>query len=87
MIYELFEGFSEGFMVGMTEEELNAHFSEIGVTLVYAPEGRHVYIDDRINKNWAEYYIGSQKSKPVTVDWEKLKDYDMIGYAILHPYW
>ena len=86
MIYELFEGFSEGFMAGLTREELNTHFAEIGVTLVYAPDGRHVYLDDTVSRIAAEYYIGHYENKAVTIDWKKLNGYDMIGYAILHPY-
>ncbi len=87
MIYELFEGFSEGFMAGIAEDDLNEHLATMGVTIVYTPSGRRVFIDDSVNSGEADYYISTHQSEPVEVDWEAFRRDSIRGYGALHPYY
>ena len=91
MIYELFEGFSGGFISAfesLEDPELNDLLEEKGVTIVYPSYGgRKIFIDDAVNKEEAEYYIKTHENAPADPDWRQLSKFDMIGYGKRHPYY
>lgn len=87
MIYELHRIFSQGLMAGESRDDLNKMFDGIGVTIVYAPDYRRVYLDDSVDEKWAEQCRdGIAEAEPVEVDWKEMYRYDMIGRGVLHPY-
>ena len=89
MIYELLEGYSNGFIYGMKGDELNEVLSEQGVTIVYKPDfTRHVFIDDSVSPEYTEDCLRSMKYKPVEeVDWKYFYLHgEIIGHGAVHPY-
>ena len=90
MIYELFEGFSEGFWADMPKEEIDENYARSGITIVhFAVGGRRIFLDDSVNREEAKYYLDTQKPEQVSPDWSNLysRQNRVYGYGAIHPYY
>ena len=90
MIYELFEGFSEGFWTDLSKEEIDENFAKRGITIFHTSHGtRRIFIDDTVNEFEAIVCRSRRDAKQAGPDWKSLyeKMESVYGYGSLHPYY
>lgn len=91
-LYEMFEGFSEGMMADMNEEQRNRHLSRMGATIVYDGFSRRVYINTAAcpypecfvyEKNIQDGYC--KKVDSLELSPRDVRQMHIFGHAYFHP--
>lgn len=91
-LYQYFEGFSEGMMADLNEEQKNRHLSRLGATIVYRDFSRTIFVCTDASA-WTANYVNEaaieagycKKVDSLGIDPKELLNVHVCGHAYFHP--